>query len=186
MHVHDAQREVRTVFLGGFVGQLVSGTIWLLSAALGTWGSHRNAILVLLLGGPFIFPLTQLCLKMIGRRATLSAENPMGGLAMQVAFTIPLSLPLVGAATLHHLNWFYPACMVVVGAHYLPFVFLYGMWSFAVLAVLMIGGGVWIGLAMPAAFSTGGWLTGAVLLLFARVGLATARREERQGAPASR
>jgi hypothetical protein len=37
MTVADAQREVRTVFLGGSVGQLVSAAIWLLSAGLSTW-----------------------------------------------------------------------------------------------------------------------------------------------------
>ena len=67
-------------------------------------------------------------------------------LAMQVAFTIPLNLPVVAAAALYRLNWFYPACMIVVGTHYLPFIFLYGMWQFGVLAAVLIGGGVTIGL----------------------------------------
>jgi len=185
MLVAEAQREVRLTFLGGFPGQLVSGVLWLVSAALGSAGRIRPAMLALALGGAFIFPLTMLVLRVMGRPSSLSARNPLGGLAMQIAFTIPVSLPLVAAATLHHQNWFYPAFMVVVGAHYLPFVFLYGMWSFAVLAGLMIGGGVWIGLAMPATFSTGGWLTGAILLLFALVGLVIARGEARQGATAS-
>ena len=186
MLVTEAQREVRLTFLGGFPGQLVSGGLWLVSAALASSGRIRPAILVLVVGGMFIFPLTMLLLRVMGRPSSLSAGNPLAGLAMQIAFTIPFSLPLVGAATLHHLNWFYPALMVVVGAHYLPFVFVYGMWLFAVLAALMIGGGVWIGLTMPTTFSTGGWLTGAVLVLFALAGLAIARGEERQGTPTSR
>jgi hypothetical protein len=186
MLVAEAQREVRLTFLGGFPGQVVSGVLWLTSAALGSAGKTRLAILVLAVGGAFIFPLTMLLLRAIGRRASLSAGNPLGALAMQIAFTIPASLPLVGAATLHHQAWFYPAMMVVVGAHYLPFVFLYGMWSFAVLAALLIGCGVWIGLTIPAGFSAGAWLTGVLLLAFALVGLMIARREERQGEPASR
>ena len=180
MLVSEAQREVRMTFLGGFPGQVVSGSLWLLSAALGTWGTTRLAILVLVVGGMFIFPLTMLLLRAMGRPASLSPGNRLGGLAMQIAFTIPLSLPLVGAATLHHLNWFYPSVMIVVGAHYLPFVFLYGMWPFALLAGLMIGGGVWIGLYVPASFGLGGWLTGVVLLLFAFAGLGIARAEERR------
>lgn len=186
MLVSDAQREVRLTFLGGFPGQTVSGVLWLLSAALGAAGRMRLAMLVLVVGGMFIFPLTMLLLRAMGRRASLSAANPLGGLAMQIAFTIPVSLPLVGAATLHHQDWFYPALMVVVGAHYLPFVFLYGMWLFAALAGLLIGGGVWIGLTSPAGFSVGGWLAGVLLLLFAVVGLAIARGEERQREPVSR
>lgn len=179
MLVKDAQREVRLTYIGGFPGGLVSGAIWLVSAALGTWGSTQNAILVLVLGGPFIFPLTQLVLRVMGRRASLDHANPFAGLAMQIAFTIPLSLPLIGAAALHRLDWFYPAFLVVVGAHYLPFVFLYGMWTFALLAAIMIFGGTWIGLN-PSGFSTGGWFGGSLLLAFGVLGWILTGREERQ------
>lgn len=186
MHVSDAQREVRLTFMGGFPGSVVSGAIWLASAALGTWGSTDNAILLLVMGGAFIFPLTQLLLRAMGRRASLVPANPLAGLAMQIAFTIPLSLPLIGAATIHRLDWFYPAFLIVVGAHYLPFVFLYGMWTFALLAAAMIGGGTWIGLTMSGAFSFGGWFGGAVILAYGVLGLILSGREERQEAPAAR
>src|SRR5712692_9113528 len=179
MTIRDAQREVRSVFLGGFPGQMVSATLWLLSAALSTWDSPRRGIELLVVGGMLIFPATQLLLRAMGRPASLSAENPLGQLAMQVAFTIPASLPLIGAATLHRLDWFSPAFMVVVGAHYLPFIFLYGMWQFAILATVLVGGGVAIGLARPDAFAIGGWLTGVVLLLFALAGPAIVARRER-------
>lgn len=184
MQVSEAQREVRITFLGGFPGQMVSGLLWLVSAGLGSTGRIRPAILVLVVGGMFIFPLTMLVLRLMGRPSSLSPHNPLGSLAMQIAFTIPLSLPLIGAAALHQLNWFYPAFMVVVGAHYLPFVFLYGMRTFAVLAGVLIVGGVGIGIRMPATFALGGWFTAAVLWLFAILGLGLARREERAGNPA--
>ncbi len=182
MHISDAQREVRTVFLGGAVGQAVSSALWFLSAALATWMSVRQGILLLVIGGAFIFPLTQLVLRVMGRRASLSADNPMSQLAMQVAFTIPVNLLVVAGATLYRLNWFYPACMVVVGAHYFPFGFLYGMWQFWVLAGLMIGAGTAIALLLPASFSAGGWITAVLLLVFAFVGWSVARRESRPGA----
>lgn len=180
MLVSDAQRDVRLTFMGGFPGQVVSGVIWLVSAALGTWGSTSKAILVLVVGGAFIFPLTQLLLRTMGRRAALDPASPFSGLAMQIAFTIPASLPLIGAAALHRLDWFYPAFLVVVGTHYLPFVFLYGMWTFALLAALMIGGGTWIGLTMSGPFSVGGWYGGSLLLVFAVLGLVLSAREGRQ------
>jgi hypothetical protein len=187
MLVRDAQREVRTVFSGGAFGGVVVAILWGISAALGTWSTHRRAILVLVLGGMFIFPMTMLVLRLIGRRASLSHENPLGGLAMQIAFTVPLSLPVVGAAALHNVNWFYPACMIVVGAHYMPFVFLYGMWEYWVLAALLLGGGLWLGMNMPHVFVTGGWYTVAVMLLWALYApMAVARHEARAGAPASR
>jgi hypothetical protein len=53
---------------------------------------------------------------------------------MQVAFVLPASMPLLVPVGLYRLNWFYPAMTILLGAHYLPFVFLYGMRMFAALA----------------------------------------------------
>jgi hypothetical protein len=170
MKVQAAQREVRQVFLGGAMGQLVSALLWLASAVLATWGTPRQAIVVLIVGGFFIFPATQAGLRLLGRRASLSPENPLGALGLQVAFTLPLSLPVVAGATLYKLNWFYPAFMIVLGAHYLPFVFLYGMRMFAVLCALLVGAGVAIGLHGSEWFSLGAWITTATLGVFALVG----------------
>jgi hypothetical protein len=167
MLIADAQREVRTVFVGGFVGQLVSALIWFVSAALGTWLDPTTGFWALALGGAAIFPLTQAILWLAGSRAALSPDNPLSGLAMQIAFTIPLVLPVAGAATLHRLGWFYPACLVIVGAHYLPFVFLYGMKTFALLAAALMGAGYAIGLFAPAQVVLGGWVGGGILFAFA-------------------
>lgn len=177
MDVRDAQREMRRRFLGGFAGQLVSGALWLASAVVATWGSRRAAALVLILGGFLIFPLTLLVLRAMGGGGR-STRNPLDALAMQVAFTVPMGLPLVLAAALHRPHWFYPAFMLVVGAHYLPFVFLYGMPQFAALCALLVGGGLVIGLYAPAALAPlGAWATGALLVLFAFEGLRVARGE---------
>jgi hypothetical protein len=167
MDIQSAQHDVQTTFLRGSVGQIVSGAIWLVSVALGTWVSERYAILALVLAGMFIFPLTQLTLRLLGRSGGLPNGHPMNALAMQVAFIVPLSLPVIGAASLYNINWFYPAFMLIVGVHYMPFIFLYGMWEFGVLAALLIGGGVALGMLLPDSFVTGGWFTAIVLLLFA-------------------
>ncbi len=170
MEIHAAQKEVRTVFIGGFVGQLVSSVLWGLSAAFTTWHSQRLGIQVLILGGFLIFPAIQLVLRLMHRPHALSAQNPMGQLAMQIAFTLPLSLPLVGAAALVRIAWFYPAFMIVLGAHYLPFAFLYGMRMFFALCGLLVGAGVIIGLYCPAPASLGAWVTAIILLVFAFLG----------------
>jgi hypothetical protein len=183
VNICDAQRDVRSVFLGGFTGQLVSSLVWLLSAVFATWQSPKSAIIALFIGGFFIFPLTQLLLRLTGRPASLPKGHPMNALAMQIAFMLPLNLPLVAAASLYRLNWFYPAFMIALGTHYLPFVFLYGMPQFGVLAALRIGAGLTIGLYMPSVFSLGAWLTAVVLLLFAFIGRSVAHRESNQTQP---
>lgn len=179
MEISDAQRDVRTVFWGGFPGQLVSGLIWAASAALGTWHSQRSAIVALVIGGMFIFPLTQLVLRISGRHASLKSGHPMNALAMQVAFTVPLSIPLILAATMFRLNWFFPAFMIVVGAHYLPFIFLYGMPRFGLLAAILITSGLAIGMYFPQTFSLGGWVTATVLLAFSFAGRSVVESQRR-------
>ena len=134
MTIAEAQREMRSVYLRGSIGAFVSGTLWLISSALSTWVGSRPGIIALVFGGMLIFPTMMLVLRIMGHRATVSPENSLTSLATQIAFTVPLTLPVVGGAALHHLHWFYPGCMVIVGAHYLPCVFLYGMRASAVLA----------------------------------------------------
>jgi len=174
--IAEAQRDVRTTFLGGFAGQLVVALIWLASAILATWGSHRAAILTLAVGGAFIFPLTQLALRLMGRPASLPKGHPMNALARQIAFIVPLCLPLVAAATLYRLDWFYPAFMIVVGAHYLPFAWLYGMAQFEILGGLLIAAGLVIAFWMPI-FSLGAWVSVVLFLGFAFVARSVVMKE---------
>jgi len=173
MLVADAQKEVRTVFVGGFWGQLVSSVIWLASAALGTWATPRAAILELILCGFLIFPATQLLLHLSGGPASLSRGNPLGKLAMQIAFTLPMTMLLLAPVGAFRLNWFFPAFMVLLGAHYLPFTFLYGMRMFIPLCAILVGGGVVIAEYSSGSFSTGAWVTGMTLFVFAWIGRAS-------------
>lgn len=167
------------------MGQLVSGLLWLASAALATWGSPRSAIILIVVGGCFIFPLTRLGLTLIGHPVEITPGNPLNALGMQVAFTLPLSLPVVGAAALYRLDWFFPAFMIVLGAHYLPFVFLYGMKMFAALTALLVTAGIVLAVYLPLPFAAGAWITAGLLLTFAFAGRWVADREVRGGVGAT-
>jgi len=178
MTIEEAQHDLRAMYIGGFPGQIVSGLIWIASASLATWSTPKSAILLLVFGGMFIFPITNLIL-----RVGFTHKNPLNALAMQIAFTIPLTLPLAGAAALHHLSWFYPAVLLIVGAHYLPFVTLYGMRVYAVLAGVMIAAGLFIGMNV-ASFPLGGWIGGAIEIAFGVAGLAFRATARRSPSPA--
>lgn len=180
MNVFESQREIRSAFLGGFAGQLVSGLIWLAAAALGTLATPSAGMAALFFGSMGIFPLTQLLVRLLGRPGKVSPENGLWPLGAQVAFTVPLNFLLVGAATLYHENWFFPAAMIVVGTHYLPFITLYGMKMFGVLAGLLIFGGAGLALYGPDTFSLGGWITGFLLVSFAFAGRSLVLKEEKQ------
>jgi hypothetical protein len=179
MNILDSQREMRSAFLGGFAGQLISGVIWLIAAALGTWLSPGTGMAALFFGSMGIFPLTQLLVRLMGRPGKVSATNGLWSLGSQVAFTVPLNFLLVGAATLYRETWFFPAAMIVVGTHYLPFITLYGMKMFGILAGLLIVIGAGLGLYGPDIFSLGGWITAVLLIVFAFVGRYVVLQEER-------
>jgi hypothetical protein len=184
MDVQDAQREMRSVYIGGFWGQLVSSAIWLASAALGTWVSPRASILTVVIGGFFIFPLTNMLLRLSPRRASVSAENPFTSLGMQVAFVLPFSMLLLVPVGLYRLNWFFPALMVLVGAHYLPFATLYGMRMFLFLGGILIATGAGIAVYFAETFSLGSWTGGLALFAFAWIGRSIAMSEARAQAAA--
>lgn len=177
MDINEAQQEMRTRFEGGFYGQLVSGVLWLFSASLAVWNTPNAAIIILVVGGFFIFPVTELLIRVTPGVVSLSKQNSLRYLGMQVAFVLPLSMPLLLPVSLYRLNWFYPAMMILLGAHYIPFVFLYGMRMFAVLAALISGGGLVIAMYLSGSFSIGAWYTGIILIIFAVVGRIIIRRE---------
>ncbi len=82
------------------------------------------------------------------------------------------------AAAGYREEWFFPASMVIVGAHYLPFTFLYGTALFAVLGGMMTLGGVALALWLPNTFATGGWVGGGLLLGFSFLLRSSHRRTE--------
>ena len=177
MDIQDAQREVRSVYIGGFWGQLVSSIIWLASAAVGTWVSPKASILTAVVSGFFIFPLTQLMLRLSGRPARVSKENSFHFLGMQVAFVMPFSMLLLVPVGLYHLNWFFPALMILLGAHYLPFATLYGMRMFLFLAGILLAAGMVIAHWFSGMFSLGAWVAGLALFVFAWIGRSIATGE---------
>ena len=182
MEITRAQKDVRETFLGGFAGQFVSAVLWAVSAAACTWRSLYLGEVILIVGGFFIFPLTQLMLRIMGQSYALPKHHPMNGLGIQIAFTLPLTLLLVVGVAVLRPAWFYPAMMIAVGAHYLPFVFLYGMRQFAVLCGMLVTVGLLVGMYLPKPVSLGAWFTSALLLVFAFVGRHIARSEKRASA----
>jgi hypothetical protein len=149
------------------------------SAALGTWVTPKASILAVVIGGFFIFPLTQMLLRLSGRRASVSKENQFHYLGMQVAFVLPFSMLLLIPVGLYYLNWFFPALMVLLGAHYLPFSTLYGMRTFLFLAGILMAAGVLIAHYFSGTFSLGAWVAGLSLFVFAWIGRSIATAEAR-------
>jgi hypothetical protein len=86
------------------------------------------------LRGCLIFLPTQLVLILLGRPASASRINPLNGLAKEITFSVLLCILVIYAAARYkyNINWYYPAFVIVVGAHYRPFMFLYGIRQYVI------------------------------------------------------
>ena len=177
MDIRDAQREVRSVFIGGFWGQLIYSIIWLVSAALGTWVTPKASILTAVIGGFFGFALTQMMLRLSGRPARVSQDNPFHWLGMQIAFVLPFSMLVLVPVGRYNLNLFFPALVLLLGAHYLPFTTSYGMRMFLFLAGILMAESILVALYFSRTFSLAAWLAGVTLFVFAWIGRSIANAE---------
>lgn len=182
MDIERAQADVRRTYRAGFSGPLVSSLVWFAAAATYQWSSPSTAMAVLFLGGVLIFPLSTVVLKFMGGPAALPKGHPSASLAMQSAFTVPLGLLVAIALGSYEPELFFPAALIIVGAHYLVFVSLYGMRLYAVAAAVLAGGGTVTLLWLPDLGGIAGWAGGAALLFFAFVlHLADRTRAEHEG-----
>ena len=167
MRVEQAQADVRRTYRGGFSGSLVSSLLWFVAAAVDQWGSERAAMVVLFFGGILIFPVSTLLLKIMGGPATLPQGHPSISLAMQSAFTVPLGLLVALALGSVEPDLFFPAALIIVGAHYLTFISLYGMRAYGALAAVLVGVGALALFWLPALRDVSAWVGAVVLLLSA-------------------
>lgn len=167
MEVSQAQSDVRRIYRAGFPGPLVSAIVWAAASAVFTWGSVAAGMAALFFGGMLIFPLSTLLMKLLGGPTALPKGHPSAALALQCAFTVPLGLLPAIVLGSYEPTLFFPAALIVVGAHYLVFISLYGMRIFAVLAGTLILLGVSALFFVPEVGGISGWLGTAVFLLFA-------------------
>jgi len=120
------QNDMRTAFLDGAPGMLVSATVWFVAGAVFLRVGAEQAIWALLIGGALIHPIATIVLKLLGRTAKASSGNPLNTLAF--ASTIWLIVCCVLAYGLSRANvaWFFPAMMLAIGSRFLTFHTLFG------------------------------------------------------------
>ncbi|MFB9308295.1 DUF7010 family protein [Agromyces hippuratus] len=165
--VLQAQADVRRIYRGGFSGPLVSAIIWAVAAAVFFWVSPAAGMAVLFFGGMLIFPLAALVLKFMGGPVALPKGHPSAALAMQSAFTVPLGLLVAIVLGKYEPLLFFPASLIIVGAHYLVFISLYGMRLFAVLAGVLVALGAITLFLLPNLGAVSGWIGAGIFLVFA-------------------
>jgi len=78
----DLQQEMRTAYLDGAPGMLVSALAWLAAGIAVTRADMHVAVWTLFIGGALIHPVATLILKALGRSARVSKGSPLNQLAM--------------------------------------------------------------------------------------------------------
>ena len=162
--MQTAQAEVRRIYVGGSIGQVYAGLAWLASAAVWWLVGPTPAIAVLLVTGFFLYPVTTGVSRLLGSPGSIPPSNPLRPLGLTAPIAGALGLPVALAASLQREEWFFPAMMIVMGAHYLPFWPLYGMWLFVPLGAGMWVTGVVVALWLPSLAVSAAALTGLALV----------------------
>ena len=139
MEIAKAQEDMRSAYYGGAAGVLVSATAWLIAAMVALHSTQLASIVTLYVGGMFIFPLAIVVSKLLGRPGILSKGNTLGMLGLESTGILIFCYPLAYVASLVHVEWFYPAMLVLIGVRYLLFTTLYGhkvYWIFGMVLIL--------------------------------------------------
>ncbi|MFK7955583.1 MAG: hypothetical protein AB8B96_05770 [Lysobacterales bacterium] len=139
MSFADAQADMRTSYYSGATGALTSATAWLVAAVVVTTVSPKTGMITLLLGGIFIFPVSLVFCKILGRSGKHNPINPLGPLALEGTVWMIASMVIAVGASFYRLDWFFPAMLLIIGGRYLTFSTLYGLKTYWAFGVALIG-----------------------------------------------
>jgi len=173
----NQHKEFRQTYLGAAPHSIAVGSIWIISGLLSHFLSTDMVILIFFFATAVNFPIGEFIRKLMKAPNRMSKENNLAKLFPLLSFTIPLSIPLIFMACQYNLNWFFPAFAILVGAHYLPFVWAYQMPTFAVLGLLIVFSGSAIGYFYSTSFDLAAYSTGGLIILFGIIHLLMLRKE---------
>jgi hypothetical protein len=161
MLVSDAQSDIRRGSLSGAPGILASSLAWFVAAFVAWQISPQHAVWALFVGGMLIHPVGLLIATAMGSRGDFTKGNPLGGLAFANTAWLIFSLPLAYAVSLQHIEWFFPAMLLIIGGRYLTFATLFGMRLYWALGLALAGIGFWSGIRLvdPAVVALAGAAT---------------------------
>ncbi|RAU83435.1 hypothetical protein DP923_05395 [Pontibacter arcticus] len=118
---------MRTAYLHGYPGVIVSGSVWLVSALVALFVSPEKAVWALLIGGVLIYPLSMLLDKILGAPGAHNPSNPLGKLAMEGTVFMIMCIPLAFGLSFYKIEWFFQGMLLIIGGRYLHFATLYGL-----------------------------------------------------------
>ncbi|QIP17919.1 hypothetical protein G8759_22250 [Spirosoma aureum] len=124
--VKAAQTDMRSAYLNGATGVLVSGLVWITTAVVISLFSTKHAIWALLVGGALIHPIGTLVNKLLGVKVPINKDNPLASLALEGTIFMRMSIPVAYGLALVRPAWFFQSMLMIIGGRYLTFHTLYG------------------------------------------------------------
>lgn len=159
--------QFRRTYQAAVPHTLFTALVWLMSAFITHFMSMAMGYTFFIVAATFTFPAGELIRKMMKAPQLVSKDNQLPFLFMLMAFGIPLCYPLIYLACKDHPNLFFAAFSILVGAHYLPFAYGYGMKSFIVLGLLLVFQGTACAFLLPDFTIMPAIFTGVILIIFA-------------------
>jgi hypothetical protein len=173
----DQHKEYRLTYLAAAPHSIYTGFAWIVSASMADSISRGYSILFFIVALSFTFPAGELLRKILGGRNFISATNKLSKLFTLSAFTIPACYPLVYLLCKANINYFFPAFSILVGAHYLIFVYAYDRLAFGALAVALIAQAILSLYFLPISFSISGYIAGLMILASGVYNLRAVKKE---------
>lgn len=133
----QAQTDMCKGYANGSIGIIVSGLIWLISAAVAYQYSANTAVWSFLIGGMFIHPVSVLLCKMIGLSGSHTKGNPLGNLAMEGTISMIMCLPIAFGLSLQYVEWFFQGMLLIISGRYLTFSSIYGIRFYWILGAVL-------------------------------------------------
>lgn len=162
----EQQHEMRHAHYDGAPGVLVSGLVWIAATLVCYQLGINKAVWTLLIGGAFIYPMSLLVTKAMGRPAKTSKDNALNQLGMASTIWLILCCAMAYGLFLLKPELFFPAMMATIGSRYLIFASMYGRSIFWVMGVsLIVAANLVLFLAITPVVAAG--LGGLIEVLFA-------------------
>lgn len=133
----QAQTDMCRGYANGSIGIIVSGLMWLISAAVTYQNSAKQAVWTLLIGGILIHPVSVLLYKISGLSGNHTKGNPLGNLAMEGTIFMIMCLPIAFGLSLRYTEWFFQGMLLIIGGRYLTFSSIYGIRLYWVLGAVL-------------------------------------------------
>ncbi|XZE19563.1 DUF7010 family protein [Pirellulaceae bacterium SH449] len=137
LDIGTAQSEIRTAYLRGGPGAVVSGIVWLCSALVATTHGVPIGFAVLFFGGMLIFPVASIIVRQFFGRPNVSPSNPGGLTVIETIFPMIGGLLAAWLLIPYRPDFAFPISAIAVGAHYFGFRTAYGDWTNWILGGIM-------------------------------------------------